>query len=163
VESGKTIDDGQKQTAAIQWLFHFMDTLLLHRLLDSDVEVKLVGPRKLEMVEEDEAVKYATDLVKVVYPDDWVFMLYFDHKRGLPVKFECVHGTEEKRKLVRFIRHYRSHHKVMLPQRIVEINPHNRERIKTKVKYTLNSKVRRREFRAPEQLESSQSSGAKAS
>jgi hypothetical protein len=163
VESGKTVDDGEKQTSAIQWLFHFTDTLLLHRLTKGEAGLKLVGSRTVEMVEKDELVKHATELVKITYPDDWVFMLYFNRKTGLPIKFECTHGKSEKRKLARFLRHYRSHHKIMLPQRIIEINPHNRERTKTRVKYTLNAKVRRREFRAPEQLDKPASTGAKAS
>jgi hypothetical protein len=161
VESGKIVDDGKKRTSAIQWLFHFIDTLLLHRLKDGDAQLKFVGTRKVEIVQEDDVVKFNTDLVKISYPDDWVFMVYFNHKTGMPVKFECFHGTEQTRKLIRYIRHYRSHHKVMLPKRIIEINPHSRERTKTKIKYTLNAKVRRREFRAPESAETS--SGAKAS
>jgi hypothetical protein len=163
VESGKIIDDGRKQTPAIQWLLHFVDALLLHRLRGSDAQIKLVGSRTVEMVKKAEVVKHNTELVRITYPDGWVFLLYFDRKTGLPIKFECAHGKEDKRKLVRFLRHYRSHHKIMLPQRIIEINPHNRERTKTRVKYTLNAKVRRREFRAPGPLEKSASSGAKAS
>ena len=163
VESGKTIDDGDKQTPAIQWLLHFVDTLLLHRLTESDAELKLVGSRTVEMVHKEEIIKHTTNLVKITYPDEWVFLLYFDQKTGLPLKFECAHGKGENRKLARFLRHYRSHHKIMLPQRIIEINPHSRQRTKTRVKYTLNAKVRRREFRAPESAEQPAKPGAKAS
>ncbi len=163
VESGKTIDDGKKHTPAIQWLFHFVDTLLLHRLTENEARVKFVGSRVVEVIEKDEIVKHNTDLVRISYPDEWVFLLYFNRKTGFPLKFECVHGKEENRKLARFLRHYRSHHKIMLPQRIIEINPHNKQRTKTRVKYTLNAKVRRREFRAPAASETSASSGAKAS
>ena len=163
VESGKTIDDGQNRTPAIQWLFHFVDTLLLYRLTESDARIKLVGSRTVEMVKGEEMIKHKTDLVQIAYQDGWVFLLYFNRRTGLPLKFECSHGKGENRGLARFLRHYRSHHKIMLPKRIIEINPHNRERTKTRVKYTLNAKVRRREFRAPQTAGSSASSEAKAS
>ena len=163
VESGKTVDDGEKKTPAIQWLFHYIDALFLYGLLTNEAQLEFMGHVTVEIIEKDEIVTRPADLVKVAYPDEWIFMMYFNRKTGLPIKFECVHGKGENRKLVRYLRHYRSHHKVMLPQRVIEINPHNRERTKTKVKYTLNAKVRRKEFKAPDLAEESASAGAKAS
>lgn len=163
LESGKTVDDGQMQTPAIRWLFHFVDTLLLYRLTQADAKIKLMGSRSVEMVEDNELVKHTTDLVKITYPDKWIFLLYFDRKQGFPVKFECTHGTGSKRKMVRYFSRYRAHYKILLPHRMIEMNPHNRERTKTRVKYTLNAKVRRREFRPPKSMAASASSDAKES
>ncbi len=163
VESGNTVDDGEEKTLAIQWLLHFVDTLLLDRLIKSDAKIKLVGTRTVELVEGEGLVKLSTDMLRITYPDEWVFQLYFSRKTGLPVRFECSHGKESKRKMVRFLRRYRSYHKVLFPRRMIEINPHSRERTKTRVKYTVNSKVRRREFKPPKPAASSAGGSAKAS
>jgi hypothetical protein len=162
IKSGSTVEDGPIKTPAIGWLFHKIDCLLLFRLPESDADIEYLGQRVVVTVKEDETVKIQTDCLQITFPDQWMFTLYFDRDSGLLVKSEYEHEKYPARRLVRFLRRYRSVHKVKLPHTIIEINPHSKERTKTRVSYEVNPKLHKRMFCAPARGERSEALGGEA-
>jgi hypothetical protein len=163
IESGSTVDDGATRTPAIEWLFHMIDSLLLFRLPASDADIEYLGQRVVVTVKEDETVKIQTDCLRINFPDKWTFTLYFDCESGFLVKSEYEHEKYPSRRVVRFLRRYRSVHKVKFPHTIIEINPHSKERTKTHVVYEVNPRLHRRIFHSPvreERIEKTQEGAA---
>jgi hypothetical protein len=163
IKSGSIVDDGATRTPAIEWLFHVIDCLLLFRLPASDADIEYLGRRVVVTVKEDETVKIQTDCLRINFPGKWVFTLYFDCESAFLVKSEYEHEKYPSRRLVRFLRRYRSVRKVKLPHTVVEINPHSKERTKTRVVYEVNPRLHRRIFHSPvreERIEKAQEEAA---
>lgn len=139
------------RSPAVQWLFHYIDTLLLVRILDADARVEYQGGKKLLYFRDEEMFQKPVSLVRVTFDDDWVFRLYFCRESGLLVREEYRHATHQTRYIERFFDRYTRSKHILLPRRIYELNPHSKAIKRIRVKYEINTGLHRRSFRAPKE------------
>ncbi|MCX7704472.1 MAG: hypothetical protein N2234_10340 [Planctomycetota bacterium] len=140
-------------SAAVQWLFHYVDTLLLLRLLTSEASVEHLGGKSLVYFEEGEMVQKPVFLIRVTFPDGWVFRLYFAKDKFLPVKEEYRHTVHQSRYVECYFNAHKRFKHILLPQKIYELNPFSRAIKRVRVNYEINKGLHRRSFNIPAQVQ----------
>ena len=143
VEEGKS--------PAVQWLFHYIDTLLLVGILDGETRVEYQGGKRLLYFHDEEMFQKPVSLVRVTFSDDWVFRLYFCRESGLVVREEYRHATHQTRYIERFFNRYTRSKHILLPRRIYELNPHSKAIKRIRVRYEINKGLHRRSFKIPKE------------
>lgn len=143
------VEEGR--SPAVQWLFHYIDTLLLVRVLDGDARVEYQGGKKLLYFRDDEMFQKPVSVVRITFTDEWVFRLHFCRERGFLVREEYRHTLHQTRYIERFFDRYRRSKHILLPRRIYELNPHSKAIKRISVRYEINRGLHRRSFKVPKE------------
>ena len=148
-KEGKLVMEEGKKIPAVQWLFHKMEVLLLLPLEREAQKIEYLGGKNVYYFEDGETVRKVADIVRVTFPDGWVFRLYFARDTKLLVKMEFRHTTHQSRYVERFFTRYTKVRSILLPRRIYEYNHQSGRFVRVKVDYEVNVGLRRRTFKMP--------------
>lgn len=148
-KEGKLIMEEGKKIAAVQWLFHKIEVLLILPLEEKAETIEYLGGKNVYYFEDRETVRKMADILRVTFSDGWVFRLYFARDTNLLVKAEFRHTTHQSRYVERFFTRYRKVKSILLPRWIYEYNHQSGRFTRVKVNYEVNVGLRRRTFKMP--------------
>ncbi|RKY13319.1 MAG: hypothetical protein DRP82_05560 [Planctomycetota bacterium] len=148
-KDGKLVLEEGKKIPAVQWLFHKVEVLLLVPLETEAKTIEYLGGKNVYYFEDGETVRKVADVLRVTFPDGWVFRLYFARDTRLLVKSEFRHTSHQSRYVERFFTRYKKVRSILFPRRVYEYNHQSGRFTRVKIDYEVNVGLKRRTFKMP--------------